>query len=140
MDCAQMRERCPSARFVCIAKLQDHALAFTRRSRNRDCGVADVVSVEGCEVWGVVYEIDDADLANLDRREGVNSGAYVRRNLQNLQASNDLQIQASICYANPEENRPLPNAEYKALILNGARFWQLPLDYIDELERIETAE
>ena len=40
MEWKQMRERCPSAMFVCIAKLKDRRLAFTRKSKDRGCGVA----------------------------------------------------------------------------------------------------
>ena len=69
MDCEQMRERCPSTRFVCVAKLPNHRLAFTRKSTRRNCGVADAVKAEGNEVWGVVYEIDDIDLPKLDSLE-----------------------------------------------------------------------
>ena len=47
----QMKERCPSARFHCVAKLKDHRLAFTRKSISRDCGVADVVPEQGHDVW-----------------------------------------------------------------------------------------
>jgi gamma-glutamylcyclotransferase len=137
MDCAQMRERCPSARFVCTAKLANHRLAFTRRSINRNCGVADAIQDEGSDVWGVIYEIEDADLPRLDQLEGVNSGSYVRRNGQHLVTSDDRSIVASIYFANPQSNPPLPNTEYKRLIVSGARFWSLPTAYINELEGIE---
>ena len=134
-----MRERCHSARFSCVARLVDHRLAFTRRSRNRGCGVGDAVLSHGNNVWGVVYEIDETELPELDRREGVNSGAYVRRDEQTIHDRNGGQaIQASIYFANQEQNPPLPNAEYKRLIVGGARFWGLPDGYIEELERIET--
>jgi len=46
LDFAQMRDRCPSALFVAIAKLPDHRLAFTRKSIKRACGVADAVPEE----------------------------------------------------------------------------------------------
>jgi len=32
---------------------------------------------------------------------------------------------------------PLPNADYKRLIVEGARFWHLPDDYVREMETIE---
>jgi len=32
MDWAQMRSRCRTARFVCVEKLKDHRLAFTRKA------------------------------------------------------------------------------------------------------------
>ena len=140
MDCAQMRDRCPSARFVCTAKLVNHRLAFTRTSINRNCGVADALQEEGSDMWGVVYEIDDAELPRLDQLEGVNSGSYVRRNEQHLLTFDDRAITASIYFANPQPNPPLPNAEYKRLIVDGAKFWQLPTDYISEPEQIDTQE
>ncbi len=69
MDWQQMRDR-PSARFMGVASLRDHRLAFTRRSVKGGCGVADVVPVKGQVVWGAVFEIDDRDIGRLDVTEG----------------------------------------------------------------------
>ena len=75
MDLRQMRRRCPSYRFVSIAKLEDHKLAFTRRSPRRRCGVADVIPSPGEEVWGVLYNIKTRrDVLALDRAEGYKAG------------------------------------------------------------------
>ena len=83
MNWNQMRERCPSSRFVGIAVLRDHKLAFTRESVNRGCGVADVVAEDGAQVWGVAYEIADLDVGKLDASEGFKPGrdknSYYRR-------------------------------------------------------------
>lgn len=38
-----------------------------------------------------------------------------------------------------EDPRPRPNAQYKALLLNGAKSWNLPADYIVDLESIAVA-
>ena len=73
MNCDQMRERCPSSRFMGIAVLRDQKLAFTRESRRRRCGVADAVAEVG-RVWGVVYEIVDLDVVKLDASEGFRPG------------------------------------------------------------------
>jgi hypothetical protein len=54
MNWTQMRGRCPSARYVAIAVLRNHTLAFTRKSVKRGCGVADAVWSERQEMWGVV--------------------------------------------------------------------------------------
>jgi gamma-glutamylcyclotransferase len=70
MDWSQMRERCPSARFFCVAKLKKDTLAFTRRSEKRGCGVSDVIPNQARDVWGVVYGIDARDLSRLDKCEG----------------------------------------------------------------------
>src|SRR5438046_3310953 len=74
MDWAQMKERCPFAKFVCRAKLPSHRLAFTLRSYSRRCGVADILRDETREVWGVVYELRESELKNLDKDEDFNPG------------------------------------------------------------------
>ena len=69
MDWDQMKQCCQAARFVGVALLPDHRLAFTRKSVNRGCGVADAVPDAGRRVWGVVYEIGDLDVGKLDTSE-----------------------------------------------------------------------
>lgn len=146
MDFDQMRERCPSAQFICVAVLKDHRLAFTRRSTRRNCGVSDVVPTPDSVVWGVVYEITEYDLAVLDVKEGyrptrlAKDNPYNRRNgtvFQNGDETKSLNVE--IYFAVPQPNPPLPNQEYKDLIVNGARFWNLPAYYIAELEKIQVA-
>jgi gamma-glutamylcyclotransferase (GGCT)/AIG2-like uncharacterized protein YtfP len=84
MDWTQMRERRPSAQFVAVARLPEYRLAFTRRSINRGCGVSDVVADKKESVWGVVFDIQETDIALLDKSEGYQPGrkreanSYVR--------------------------------------------------------------
>lgn len=142
MNWEQMRQRCPSACVVGIALLPDHRLAFTRKSMKRKCGVADAVQEDGRKLWGVVYKIDDHDLSRLDNCEGYKAGqsesAYCRRECLVLLDGHEKQPLIVWAYfANRQPNPPLPNAEYKELILSGARYWHLPEDYIRELEQIE---
>lgn len=144
MDWEQMSERCPTARFVGIAMLRDHRLAFTRCSVTRKCGVADAVQETGRTIWGAVFEVSDADLMRLDAREGYRPSrkqdAYWRRECVVL-ADGDVKhpLAAAIYFADPEPSPPRPNQEYKDLILAGARHWRLPAEYIAELERIDVA-
>ena len=57
----QMRERCPSATFVCIAALEGYRLAFTRTAKGqwRGFGVADVIPEQDSRAWGAVFQIDE---------------------------------------------------------------------------------
>ena len=143
MDWAQMKERCPSALFVGIARLADHRLAFSRASRTRGCGVADVVPETGRSVWGVVYQLSELDVGALDKSEGDRPGrarnSYWRRVcMVFLDGDENRPVTAQTYFAEPEPNPPLPNQGYKDLILGGARHWHLPAEYIAELEAIET--
>ncbi len=70
-DQEQMRARCPSSRLLGTATLRDHFLAFAGHSASRGGAVATVISCPGFAVHGALYSITPADLASLDRFEGV---------------------------------------------------------------------
>lgn len=143
LDWSQMRERCPSAQFVCKAMFKAHRLAFTRSSK-KGFGVADVVHENEKDVWGVVYQISEVDIGQLDKYEGFKPGrtrdenSYVREE-RHVYADGDTErpLLVSVYIANREDNPPPPNYKYKMLILNGAKFWHLPEGYIQELEQIK---
>ncbi len=146
MDPAQMSGRCPDSRFRTIAKFKNHRLAFTRKPEGRGCGVADVVEEEGSHVWGVVYEVSYSDIRKLDKCEGFDpdrspeANSYNRRAVEVLADGDDQSPATAFTYLAVKEcNPPPPSAEYMGLIIEGAKFWGLPEDYIRELEGIEIA-
>ncbi len=71
----QMASRCPNSHFVGRAILPDYRWQINQR------GFANVTECSGYSVHGLIYQIDEADEARLDRNEGVNSGAYSKRYL-----------------------------------------------------------
>ena len=140
MNWEEMHGRCPSAKFKSVAKLKDHRLVFSRYSKVREGGVADVLPSPGQDVWGVVYEIDDAQMGKLDRHEGVHAGKYVRQNDWQLHPDGGASpIRAAIYLAVREQFPPRPGDKYKQLIVVGAEFWHLPPNYVQELKQIQTA-
>jgi gamma-glutamylcyclotransferase len=62
-------ERCPHRIILGAARLDNYRLAF-RRKLKTGTGAADILSSPSMTVWGVLYEIDQDDLAELDLREG----------------------------------------------------------------------
>ncbi len=146
MQFDQMRKRCPSARFVCAARLKDYRLAFTRLSKSRQCGVADVLQNTSAEVWGAVFQIDETEIGVLDKSEGYQPGrqrtknAYERYEIQVERAGEGQELLTVWTYTvvTKIEPNPKPSQEYKQLILDGARMWTLPNPYIQQLEAIET--
>ena len=142
MDYGQMRARCPSASFRCVAALKDHRIAFVRRSQRRRCGVAGAVEVLGEVVWGAVYAITEYDLRRLDMSEGYHPdgsrpNAYVREERQVLTGDGERSsLTVHVYFAVPQDDPPLPSLEYKDLIVRGAKFWQLPEAYVRMLEKI----
>lgn len=145
LDPDQMAERCPSAAFLHRALLEDFELAFTRWSTRRRCGVADVAPSPGGRVWGVVYEMSEADGRLLDGFEG-----YVPGRAENWYApvertvaidgdptrlldvpTYEVVARSSLRYA--------PNADYLGHLLRGAAHWGLPDAYQVRLRSIATA-
>ena len=141
LDFSKMRDRCPSAICVCVAKLEKHRLAFTHECRDRH-GVADIVPDNNHEVWGAVYRIDDLDVGKLDMAEGYCPGRQ----------KNSYERRETRVYRNGDRKEPLTIStytvvkkasqeiktcsDYKDHILNGARFWRLPPEYISALKTI----
>jgi len=146
MDWDQIRERCPSARFLGIAVLPDHRIAFSRDSSKRKCGVADAIECEGYQVWGVVYDIDERDIGTLDKKEGFQPGrmnnSYQREQRHVfLDGNRENPLAVGIYLATPQPGLHLPSQKYKDLILSGAKYWHLPENYIrDVLEPIQVQE
>ena len=145
MDPGQMRQRCPSARFVAVAKLPGHRLAFTRHAKDRGCGTCDGVPDPAQAIWGVVFDICEADLERLDESEGyapgraVDANSYFREQRPVYRDGDENQpLQVWLYFANREPNPPLPNASYKKQLVDGARYWRLPQEYQTQLERIQT--
>lgn len=137
MNWPQMQRRCPSAQFVCVARLVNYEFGITRHSRLRNCGTANVFPAHGKEVCGIVYDVSEADLVTLDSFED----GY-RRELMPVYALGDgtQPLLVLIYLTEIETNVPRSNAEYKRLILEGARHWSLPASYLALLEAIQAAE
>lgn len=146
MDPAQFGCRCPSARFVAVAKLPNHRLAFTRRARDRGCGTCDGIPEPGRDIWGVVFDISAEDMSRLDESEGyhpgrpLNDNAYVREQREVCRDGDpDKPLRVWLYFANRQPNPPLPNAAYKRQLVEGAKVWGLPKPYLEELGRIKVA-
>jgi gamma-glutamylcyclotransferase (GGCT)/AIG2-like uncharacterized protein YtfP len=147
MNWEQIRCRCPSARFVCTARLRDHRLVFSRKSEKRGGGVASIEPRKDCVVWGVVFQIDELELGKLDRFEGYNpdhepkQNSYLRKEIHVAADGDECKPVSALTYvANPQPGQHKPNKNYKQIILEGARFWHLPSDYVRKLEAIEISD
>jgi len=141
---AQMAERCPSAQVVARALLPDHTLIFPRRSARRNCGVASIAACSGRVVWGAVYRLTARDIVSLDASEG---HIVERDPVQNAYNKSDVVvlrdgvvdalIQAFTYIAVPTPGRHVPGAEYRELMIRGARERRLPPSYVAALGSLE---
>jgi gamma-glutamylcyclotransferase (GGCT)/AIG2-like uncharacterized protein YtfP len=139
LDAARLHIHCPSARFVSIARLADHRLAFTIESRNTwHGGVADIVPAPGVEVWGALWVVGGEHSRPLDEQEGVfrDPPAYHRYRVTVETPAGDTVGCRAYQVVAPDLNGIAPSPAYKATILRGARAIALPPAYIETLEAI----
>ena len=88
-------------------------------------------------VWGVVYEIDRAEKAELDRIEGLGVG-YREEEVSIATADGDCRTWTYVAKPNKVDPALRPRPWYKAHVLRGAREHGLPPDYIRLIEAVET--
>ena len=144
MNWPQMQRRCPSARFITVARLKDYRLGFPLKSRSRGYGAAGALPELGQTVWGVVYEIDEREIETLDRAEDYvpgREGNNYRREESLVYPGTDggESLAVSLYFPEEEADPPLPSVAYKQLIIEGAKFWGLPEEYLRGLEAIKVA-
>jgi gamma-glutamylcyclotransferase (GGCT)/AIG2-like uncharacterized protein YtfP len=119
--------RCPDAIALGAARLNDWAWRIGGR------GYATVSPSPGHHVWGAIWNVSDSDLASLDRYEGVAGGLY-RRELTTVMAKNqpvDVHL-----YIENYDDHGMPRPDYLERIIAGARWFDLPQAWIDDLAAV----
>ena len=117
------------------ARLDGYRLALTRRSVRTGTGVADIVVDPGSSVWGVLYELDDDAVAELDRKEGL-PWAYSRRPVEVHPNGSGAEAAFTYVVSRREDDEVAPSSEYLESILDGAREHRLPAGYVASLESL----
>jgi hypothetical protein len=133
----RLKARCPSARACGTACADGYTLSFTKKSSDGS-GKATLYTEAGRQAFGVVFELDEDDLKNLDKAEGVGNGYdriggyWVR-----VQASGE-QMKTVTYLASPEyiDQSLKPYDWYLSLVLAGARQHGLPSEYIEALAAV----
>lgn len=139
LDSARMKSRVPSAVVVGVSALLLHTLRFHKRSSNDGTAKADAFRTDAAadRVEGVVYRIDEAELAELDRIEGHGSG-YERQlmSFEVIQEDQTTHCQAWIYIAMPDhiDESLAPATWYVQHVLDGATEHGLSAELIAWLE------
>jgi len=124
----------PSARKVAIAKLMNYRLDFTLYGKSWHGAAATVVEDSNCHVWGVVWQLDKKDIANLDRQEfGYDPITFTVE----TDAGQKLECRSYVVSGTPAILDKRPSQVYKNVIIKGATEHRLPPEYIEQLKNIE---
>jgi gamma-glutamylcyclotransferase (GGCT)/AIG2-like uncharacterized protein YtfP len=97
---------------------------------------ANIVADSDAEVWGVLYQIDDADLAHIDLTEGVLIGNYERVELPVWPEGADTSLNAFTLTSTRREPGLRPSTRYMELLISGAEEHGLPAHWVAYLRTI----
>ena len=125
MSLSQLISRCPSAKKLLNATLNNYQFIFNSR------GVATIISKRNSTVYGVLFEIDDSEIDNLDRHEGVPK-LYTKEN-KKIEFDNGEEFEALVYVATDSEIGK-PRDEHLNIILNALNKEQFPEQYIRNLK------
>jgi gamma-glutamylcyclotransferase (GGCT)/AIG2-like uncharacterized protein YtfP len=126
MDRAAMARRCPGARALGTAILDGYRVHITRD------GYASLASAPGAHVHGVLWRLSPRDLAALNHFESIASGLYRVVVLPVRLGSK--RVSATVYLGRRSTGKPKPG--YLDTVIEAARDWNLPTDYIAVLERL----
>lgn len=124
----QMDHRCPQADSVCRGILRGWKFAINER------GVATLRKNEDGLVHGVIYEVTSLCVQYLDIYEGVRSGAYGKFYLPVEVFRSDMLV-TCLTYIDPSILNGAPRTGYLEKVVEGARDFQLPQSYINQLKK-----
>jgi gamma-glutamylcyclotransferase (GGCT)/AIG2-like uncharacterized protein YtfP len=104
---AQMRTRCPDARFVGRTMISGYRLAFAGHSRGWGGAVATLLPARGAFVPGVLYAMTPRCFASLDAFEG-HPAVYVRVRVRVQEPAGRLRYAQTYAMPPCPERRPSP--------------------------------
>jgi hypothetical protein len=126
MSRAQMGARCPGARALGTATLDNWRFVIGRE------GHGSILPWPGAIVHGVLWRVGARELAAINAYENIDSGLYLRRIVPvRCEAS----LLPALVYVLRRHGRGKPRPGYIHLVVEAARDWGLPDQYVDALRR-----
>lgn len=137
MSSARLKARVPSARKLGRGALHQHRLRFHKRGADGSAKANALYTGDTADtVHGVLFEINENELQNLDRAEA----GYERSSLNIDDVYGTGPSQADVYRAKPESitETLLPFDWYLQLVITGAHEHGLPDDYCAQLQSIKS--
>ena len=121
----QMAERCPGGQAIGPAALHNWRFLINIRT------YATIEAKLQSTTHGVLWKLTKKHIANLDEYEAVEEEMYYKKKLKVFRKGKPIE---ALVYIDPICEKGLPDKIYMKNILNGAKFFNLPKDYISQLE------
>lgn len=139
---ARLQARCPSAKVKGVATAGNYSLAFFKRGQDGSGKATLVLDTRvGQRIVGVMFELDERELSQLDRFEGTGKG-YDRVERFRVRTGDETgKLEAFTYIASDGFLDPdlKPYDWYLRLVVAGAREHALPGEYVAAIENTQTA-
>lgn len=130
-----LRGYCPGAQFVMKAHLPNYEVQFRFWSERRQGGISTIIEKPGSLVHGVIYDVPEDELLELDVLESVPQGLYRRETF--LVFGEDGEWHEADLYRVAKPKGPFtPSRSYVELMLAGAKTHRLAPEYVKKIEEI----
>lgn len=129
---SRLLDRCPSAKLIGVALAPNFGLEFSKTSKDGS-GKATLAPLDGSTVSGVIFTIDTAERAALDKHEGLGLG-YRRDDEFSVRALNSGEIVETSTYlATSRDPGLMPFDWYLATVIAGALHHGFAEDHVSLL-------
>ena len=130
LDPAQMHQRCPHSPVSGTGWLEGWRLTFGGEDLGWEGSLATLVQAPGEHVFVGLYDMTDADAAQLDAWEGADTGLYRKLRVRVHTLDGD-----KLCwvYVLDGYEGGLPSARYLGVLADAAEAAGAPADYVTEL-------
>ena len=136
----RLQERCSSALPMGVAVASGRKLCFDKRSWRDGTGKCRLSASANLDdvVWGVLFRIDDRELAALDQAEGVGSGYAVGFLDVDLREGGTTRAHTYVAERGFVDASLTPLRWYMDLVIAGAEEHRLPETYVEALREVPT--
>ncbi len=132
MSTDYIRDYCPSVKFVMRASLPNFHIEFRRYSEDMEGGLSSIIEAPGEMVKGVLYEVDEKEILELDILEDVPQGVYHRDTFLVFGEDGEWHHADLYRVANPA-GPFMPSKKYVDYMVAGAKEHQLDPEYTAKL-------
>lgn len=138
LDSSLVKKWIPDARLVTTALCPDHKVSFVSYEDDNGEkfeGGCCLTDAPGEDLYGVVWQVSEEALLSLDKLVKVNEGKYTRE-YRAVKGSNGVAY-ATVSHSikNPA-GVSLPSEAYLSHMVNGAKEFDFPAEYIEKLEKL----
>lgn len=129
-----LKEILPSAKYVMKAYIPNHEIQFNFFSKTKQAGISNIMLAPGKVVHGVIFDVPEKELMELDVKPGFYIGDYERRTF--LAVGEDNKLHSTELYQVIDPQGPFqPSKEYVKGMLEGAREMDLDPTHLKTIEQ-----